>query len=54
MKKIILNSFTVCTLFFASAVNAQVGIGVPAENIHPSAELEVKRVFASTYDYGRT
>jgi hypothetical protein len=42
MKKIILNSFTVCTLFFVSAVNAQVGIGVPAENIHPSAELEVK------------
>ena len=42
MKKIILNSFTVITLFFASAANAQVGVGVSAENIHPSAELEVK------------
>ncbi len=42
MKKTILNSLTVCTLFFATALNAQVGVGVPAENIHPSAELEVK------------
>jgi len=42
MKKTILNSLTICTLFFATALNAQVGIGVPAENIHPSAELEVK------------
>jgi hypothetical protein len=42
MKKTILNSLTVVTLFFATALNAQVGIGVPAENIHPSAELEVK------------
>jgi len=54
MKKIILNSLTVCTLFFATALNAQVGVGVPSENMHPSAELEVKstkkRVFTSTYD----
>ena len=42
MKKTIINSLTICTLFFATAVNAQVGVGVPAENIHPSAELEVK------------
>jgi uncharacterized protein (TIGR02145 family) len=42
MKKTILNSLTVVTLFFASAANAQVGVGVPAENMHPSAELEVK------------
>ena len=42
MKKTILNILTVCTLFFATALNAQVGIGVPSENIHPSAELEVK------------
>ena len=42
MKKTILNSLTICTLFFASTANAQVGVGVPAENIHPSAELEVK------------
>ena len=42
MKKTLLNSLTICTLFFATALNAQVGIGVPAENIHPSAELEVK------------
>ena len=42
MKKTILNSLTICTLFFATALNAQVGVGVPAENIHPSAELEVK------------
>ncbi len=42
MKKTIINSLTICTLFFATAVNAQVGIGLPAENIHPSAELEVK------------
>ena len=42
MKKTILNSLTVVTLFFASAANAQVGVGVPAGDIHPSAELEVK------------
>ena len=42
MKKTLLNSLTICTLFFATALNAQVGVGVPAENIHPSAELEVK------------
>ena len=42
MKKILLNSLTVVTLFFTTALNAQVGIGVPSENIHPSAELEVK------------
>ena len=42
MKKTIINSLTVVTLFFATALNAQVGVGVPAENIHPSAELEVK------------
>ncbi len=42
MKKTLLNTLTVATLFFASAANAQVGIGVPAGDIHPSAELEVK------------
>jgi len=42
MKKIIQNTLTLATLFFATALNAQVGVGVPAENIHPSAELEVK------------
>jgi len=42
MKKTFLNSLTICTLFFATALNAQVGVGVPSENIHPSAELEVK------------
>ena len=42
MKKTLLNILTVATLFFASAVYAQVGVGVPAENMHPSAELEVK------------
>jgi hypothetical protein len=42
MKKTLLNTLTLATLFFASTANAQVGIGVPAENIHPSAELEVK------------
>jgi hypothetical protein len=42
MKKAILKLVTVCTIFFASFANAQVGVGVPAQNIHPSAELEVK------------
>ena len=42
MKKIVLNTFALATLFFASAANAQVGVGVPAGDIHPSAELEVK------------
>ena len=42
MKKILLNTLTIATLFFASAANAQVGVGVTAENIHPSAEMEVK------------
>jgi uncharacterized protein (TIGR02145 family) len=42
MKKTLLNTLTIAILFFASTANAQVGIGVPAENIHPSAELEVK------------
>ena len=42
MKKAILKLVTVCTIFFASVANAQVGVGVPAQNIHPSAELEVK------------
>ena len=42
MKKTVLNTLALATLFFASAANAQVGVGVPAENIHPTAELEVK------------
>jgi hypothetical protein len=42
MKKTLLNTFALATLFFASAANAQVGVGVPAGDIHPSAELEVK------------
>jgi hypothetical protein len=42
MKKTVLNTLVLAILLFASAANAQVGIGVPAENIHPSAELEVK------------
>jgi uncharacterized protein (TIGR02145 family) len=42
MKKTLLITLILATLFFASAANAQVGVGVPAENIHPSAELEVK------------
>jgi uncharacterized protein (TIGR02145 family) len=42
MKKTLLNTLALASLFFASTANAQVGIGVPAENIHPSAELEVK------------
>ena len=42
MKKKILNTFFVFTIIIFSKVNAQVGVGVPAENIHPSAELEVK------------
>ncbi len=42
MKKTVLNTLALATLFFASAANAQVGVGVPAGDIHPSAELEVK------------
>ena len=42
MKKTLLNTLTLATLFFASAANAQVGVGLPAGDIHPSAELEVK------------
>jgi hypothetical protein len=42
MKKTVLKTFALATLFFASAANAQVGVGVPAGDIHPSAELEVK------------
>jgi uncharacterized protein (TIGR02145 family) len=42
MKKTVLNTLILATLFFASIANAQVGVGVPAGDIHPSAELEVK------------
>jgi len=42
MKKTVLNTLALATLFFASAANAQVGVGVPAGDIHPTAELEVK------------
>jgi hypothetical protein len=42
MKKTLLNTLTFVSLCIASAANAQVGIGVPAGEIHPSAELEVK------------
>ena len=42
MKKTLLNTLALATLFFASTAYAQVGVGVAAENIHPSAELEVK------------
>ena len=42
MKKTLLNTLVLATLFFASTANAQVGVGVPAGDIHPSAELEVK------------
>jgi hypothetical protein len=42
MKKTVLNTLTIAILFFASTAYAQVGVGVPAENMHPSAELEVK------------
>ena len=42
MKKTVLNTLALATIFFASAANAQVGVGVPAGDIHPSAELEVK------------
>jgi len=42
MKKTVLNTLALATLFFASTSNAQVGVGVPAGDIHPSAELEVK------------
>ena len=38
----IFKSLAVFSLFCVNVSNAQVGIGVPAENIHPSAELEVK------------
>ena len=42
MKKTVLNTLTIAILFFASTAYAQVGVGVAAENIHPSAEMEVK------------
>jgi hypothetical protein len=42
MKKTVLIILILATLFFARIANAQVGVGVPAENIHPSAVLEVK------------
>ena len=42
MKKTLLNTLTFVSLFLVSTANAQVGIGVPAGDIHPSAELEVK------------
>ena len=42
MKKTLLNTLTLATLFFASVANAQVGVGILAGDIHPSAELEVK------------
>jgi len=42
MKKTLLKILVLATLFFASATNAQVGVGVPAGDIHPSAEMEVK------------
>jgi hypothetical protein len=42
MKKTVLNTLALATLFFASTANAQVGVGVPAGDIHPTAELEVK------------
>ena len=38
----IFKSLAVFSLFCVNVSNAQVGVGVPAENIHPSAELEVK------------
>ena len=44
MKKTLLNTLTFVLLCIASAANAQVGVGLPAENIHPSAELEVKSI----------
>jgi uncharacterized protein (TIGR02145 family) len=44
MKKTVLNILISVTLFFASAANAQVGVGVSTENIHPSAEMEVKSI----------
>ena len=42
MKQTLLKTLVLAILFFASAANAQVGVGVPAGNIHPSAEMEVK------------
>jgi uncharacterized protein (TIGR02145 family) len=42
MKKTLLNTLTIAIIFFARLANAQVGVGVPAGEIHPSAELEVK------------
>ena len=42
MKKTLLKTLVLATLFFTSAANAQVGVGLPAGNIHPSAEMEVK------------
>ena len=42
MKKIFLKLVTLVTICATSTVFAQVGVGVPAGDIHPSAELEVK------------
>ena len=42
MKFNLIKTLSVFCLFCINVSNAQVGIGVPAENIHPSAELEVK------------
>ena len=42
MKKTFLKLVTLVTICTASTVFAQVGVGVPAGDIHPSAELEVK------------
>ena len=42
MKKTLLKKLVLATLCFTSASNAQVGVGLPAGNIHPSAEMEVK------------
>ena len=42
MKFNLIQTLSVFCLFCINVSNAQVGIGVPAENIHPSAELEVK------------
>ena len=42
MKKTFLKLVTLVTICTTSTVFAQVGVGVPAGDIHPSAELEVK------------
>ena len=42
MKKTFLKLVTLVTICATSTVFAQVGVGVPAGDIHPSAELEVK------------